>query len=119
MKLTTSSEDYLEAVLVLSGQHDVRVTDLAEYLGFRKSSVSVAVKGLIQTGFLIKDRRNAIHLTEKGKEAAESTLRKHRFFAGLLAKAGVEEKKADREACRMEHAISDDSFRKLEKFLAE
>lgn len=119
MKITASSEDYLEAVLVLSRRHDVRMVDIAEYLGFKKSSVSRAVKLLIQSGFLTKDRRNTIHLTEKGMKSAESILQKHRFFAELLEKAGVEEEEAERDACRMEHAISDASFRKLEEFLAE
>lgn len=58
-----------------------------------------------------------LHLTEIGREVAESTYEKHRFFTDLLTDAGVEAAKAEQDACRMEHVISEESFQKLKELM--
>lgn len=116
MKLYASGEDYLEAVLVLQRKQGmVRSVDLARHMGFSKPSISHAVSGLKNGGFLIVDDDGFLHLTAIGQEVAEKIYERHRFFMEQLVAAGVDLETAEQEACRIEHAISDTSFRKLKE----
>ena len=119
MKRTTAAgEDYLEAVLVLQKKQGmVRSVDVAQHLGVSKPSVCHAVATLKDGGFLTMDEDFYLHLTDIGREVAEHTYEKHCFFTRLLVEAGVEPKTAEQDACRMEHAISDDSFQKMKSGL--
>ena len=114
MELRASGEDYLEAVLIL-GQRmgQVRAIDVAQYLGFAKTSVSHGLRLLRQGGFLTRDAGGYLYLTEVGRETAEKIYAKHRFFTQWLIEAGVAPDTAEKGACRMEHTISEESFRKL------
>ena len=111
---TTSREDYLKAILRLSRKHaQVHSVDVARYLGFSKPSVCHAVALLSSEGFLVMDEDHVLHLTEKGRDVAEKTYERHCFFTRQLMELGVDAKTAQEDACRMEHAISDESFEKL------
>ena len=118
---TTSREDYLKAILVLRKRyHEVHAADVARYLGFSKASVCHAVSLLTSEGFLYVDQDYALQLTDKGWATAERTYERHCFFADQLIALGVKPKTAMEDACRLEHAISDESFQKLkEKFTPE
>ena len=110
---TKSSEDYLEAILVIRRlRGSCRNVDIAERLGFSKASVTKALGNLARKG-LVEVVDHDVRLTAAGKHLAEETLSKHRFFERLLANAEV----ASKEACRMEHCISTDSFEKLSSHL--
>ena len=118
MKLHASGEDYLEAILILQkqkGESAVRSIDLAQHMGFSKPSISHAVGVLRDGGFLVMDKDGFLHLTERGREVAEKIYERHRFFTEQLIAAGVDEVIAEQDACRIEHAISDTSFRKLKE----
>lgn len=120
MKLHASGEDYLEAVLVLQQEKGmVRSVDVARHMGVSKPSVCHAVSTLKEGGFLTMDGDFSLHLTDVGREVAEKTYEKHCFFSRLLVEVGVEPKVAERDACRMEHAISDDSFQKIKSGLKD
>ena len=120
MKLHASGEDYLEAILVLQKKLGmVRSVDVARHLDVSKPSVCHAVSTLKEGGFLIMDEDSFLHLTDVGREVAEKTYEKHCFFTRLLVDAGVEPKTAEQDACRMEHAISDDSFQKIKSGLKD
>ena len=117
-RIHSSGEDYLEAVLVLQKKKGmVRSADVARHLDVSKPSVCHAVTTLKEGGFLTMDEDSFLHLTDVGREVAEKTYEKHCFFTRLLVDAGVEPKVAERDACRMEHAISDDSFQKIKSGL--
>lgn len=106
MKLYASGEDYLEAVLVLQRKQGmVRSIDLAQHMGFSKPSISHAVGVLKNGGFL----------TVIGREIAEKIYERHLFFMEQFIAAGVDQETAEQDACRIEHAISDTSFRKLKE----
>ncbi|WP_270297008.1 metal-dependent transcriptional regulator [Eggerthella sinensis] len=108
-----SAEDYLKAVLVLAREHGfVRAVDVAERLGVSKASVSKALSKLERAG-CIDIVCHDVRLTSEGRAVAERILERHEFFWSLLVSAGVNERTADEEACRMEHCLSEDSFRKL------
>lgn len=118
MSIHASGEDYLEAVLVLHREKGtVRSIDLARHLGFSKPSVSHAVGVLRSGGFLEMDQDGLLHLTELGREVAEQIYDRHCYFQNLLLSSGVEPEKAEQEACRMEHAISTESYRRLRAML--
>lgn len=113
MELHTSGEDYLEAILVLrKTKNEVRSIDLAEHLGVSRPSVSRAV-GLLKEGGFLKDGDGSLEFTQVGLETAKRIYERHCFFKKQLIQAGVDEKTAEEEACRMEHALSQDSFDKI------
>lgn len=114
MKIYASGEDYLEAVLVLQKKKDmVRSVDLARHMGFSKPSISHAVGVLKNGGFLTVDEDGYFHLTEDGREIAEKIYERHQFFTEQLVAVGVDRETAERDACRIEHAISEEAFQKL------
>lgn len=115
MKLHASGEDYLEAVLILERKKGpARSVDIAEQLEVSKPSVSRAVSLLKEGGFLqMKD--NYLYLTDAGREIAEKIYEKHCFFKNRLIDAGVDAQTAEKEACLLEHNLSDDSFDKIRK----
>ena len=114
MKLYASGEDYLEAILVLKNKLGmVRSVDVARHLEVTKPSVCHAVATLRDGGFLTMDSDYFLHLTDVGREVAEQIYEKHRFFTDRLIEAGVDPVTAEKDACRMEHVISQESFRCL------
>jgi len=114
MKLHASGEDYLEAVLVLQKKKGtVRSVDVARHMEVSKPSVCHAVNTLKNGGFLTMDEDHFLHLTDVGREVAEQTYEKHCFFTNLLIDAGVDPDRAEQDACRMEHTISENSFQQL------
>ena len=119
-KLYASGEDYLEAVLVLQKEKGmVRSVDVARHLEVTKPSVCHAVATLRDGGFLTMDSDYFLHLTDVGRKVAEQIYEKHRFFTEMLINAGVDPITAERDACRIEHVISESSFQRLKKTLTE
>ena len=117
MKLHASGEDYLEAILVLHKKMGtVRSVDVARHMEVSKPSVCHAVATLRKGGFLLMDEDHFLHLTDLGREVAEATYEKHRFFTDRLIEAGVDPETAERDACRIEHVIDDDTFEKLNDY---
>ena len=114
VKLRASGEDYLEAILMLQKKLGmVRSVDVARHLDVSKPSVCHAVSTLKAGGFLTMDENSFLFLTDVGREVAEQTYEKHCFFTRQLVAAGVDPQTAEREACRMEHTISQRSFELL------
>ena len=114
MALHQSGEDYLEAILVLQKQRGmVRSVDVARHMEVSKPSVCHAVATLRDGGFLTMDNDYFLHLTDVGGEGAEQINENHRFFTDGLIEAGVDPATAERDACRIEHVISDESFGRL------
>ena len=116
MTLTSSMENYLKTVFILyRKQGYARCVDISEYMGVTMPSVSRAVKKLIKAEYLIKEANGTLSLTMAGKKIAENVYERHCFFREKLRAAGVGLQTAEREACRMEHGISEESFRKVKK----
>lgn len=111
MNINESSENYLETILQLSKTLPVvRSVDIANELGFKKSSVSVAMKNLRQKEHITVTDAGFIYLTDSGKAIAEHVYEKHQLLKGWLCSLGVSEEIATEDACKMEHVISDESF---------
>jgi Mn-dependent DtxR family transcriptional regulator len=120
-KLSPANEDYLEAVYELGGASGaVRSVDLATKLEVSKASVNNAVNNLKQAGLVEQPYYGDITLTKEGAEYAASILERHHvLYHFLLDVLGVEPEVAADEACMMEHAISDDTLRRLTAHLKE
>lgn len=121
MKIHASGEDYLETILILHREMGmVRSVDVARHMDVSKPSVCHAVAVLQEGGFLAVDGDHFLHLTEQGRIIAEKIYERHRFFTDRLIEAGVDPKTAEADACRIEHVISEETFRRLkEKYQSE
>ncbi|MEE3468758.1 MAG: metal-dependent transcriptional regulator [Eubacterium sp.] len=118
MKSNESAEDYLETILLLSQQLPVvRSVDVANELGFKKSSVSVAMKKLRESEHITMTDAGYIYLTDEGKALAEKVYERHNVFTTFLTSLGVDAKVAENDACRIEHVISEESFRAFKRYI--
>jgi len=114
MKILESAEDYLEMILVIKRKKgSVRSIDIAREMNFSKPSVSIAMKKLKEDGLITIGEGHDIDLTPEGREIAERIYERHVVLSQILVRLGVEETTAVKEACRIEHVISQDSFEKL------
>ena len=116
MSIHESSENYLETILVLSQRLPaVRSIDVATELDFKKSSVSVAMKNLRESGYITVTEAGYIFLTESGKGIADMIYERHNLLTAWLEFLGVDAKTATEDACRMEHVISKESFEAIKE----
>ncbi|MGI6105798.1 MAG: metal-dependent transcriptional regulator [Raoultibacter sp.] len=119
-KMSKSHEDYLEAIVELGGttEQSVRSVDVATNLGVSKASVNKAISTLKEKGLVDQPFYGDITLTSEGYEYGTAVLERHHLlFTFLTKELGIEEEVADAEACLMEHAISDDSFKKWRAYI--
>ncbi len=120
MHLQESGEMYLETILILSLKGNyVRSIDVSEYMGYSKPSVSRAIGLLKSGGYVIVDEDGYLHLTDAGLEAAEKTYERHKVLTALFVELGVDEATAARDACKIEHDISDETFEALKRVARE
>ena len=118
MELHESGEMYLETILLLSRQSPyVRAIDISARMGFSKPSVSRGLGILRKGGYITVDNGGAIELTECGRAVAEEIWERHTTLTEVLTRLGVDEQTASEDACRMEHYISETSFRAVKTFL--
>ncbi len=118
MAVNESAENYLETILVLSRQLPVvRSVDIAAELGFKKSSVSVAMKNLRQKEHIVMDKSGFITLTPSGRAIAEMIYERHELLSGWLMQLGVDKNIALEDACKIEHVISKESFDAIKRHL--
>lgn len=116
MNINESAENYLETILILSKSHPVvRSVDIAEELGFKKSSVSVAMKNLREKNHITVTKEGFIYLTESGKAIADMIYERHELLTEWLVRLGVDPAIAAEDACRIEHVISKESFDAIKK----
>ena len=117
MHIQESGEMYLESIYVLSQRSSqVRSVDVGEYLGYSKPSVSRAVGLLKSGGYLLMDQDGFLTLTESGLQIAKKIYERHTIVSQLLIKLGVSPETAAADACKIEHAISDESFQAIKAY---
>lgn len=111
MVVNESAENYLETILILSKQLPVvRSVDVANELGFKKSSVSIAMKNLREKNHITVTDAGYIYLTDSGKEIAEMIYERHELLTSWLVRLGVPQEIAAEDACKVEHVLSKESF---------
>lgn len=115
-KYNESAENYLETILVLSKKLPVvRSVDIANELDFKKSSVSIAMKNLREKNHITVTDAGYIYLTESGKAIADMIYERHQILTSCLEKLGVSAEIADKDACKIEHIISKESFEAIKR----
>ena len=120
MNVNESAENYLETILMLSKKLPVvRSVDIANELGFKKSSVSIAMKNLREKNHITVTPEGYIYLTESGQKIADMIYERHELISGWLIQLGVDPETAVSDACRMEHVISQESFAAIKKHVLE
>ena len=118
--INESAENYLETILVLSKQLPVvRAVDISNELGFKKSSVSIAMKNLREKNHITVTDAGFIYLTDSGKEIAEMIYERHQLLSSWLMTLGVDEEIALEDACKIEHVISKESFHAINKHVIQ
>lgn len=114
MHLQESGEMYLETIHILSKKSaNVRAVDISEYMGFSKPSVSRALGLLKSGGYVEADADGHLTLTDIGLEVAEKIYERHTMLTAFLTKIGVPAKIASEDACKIEHDISDVTFKAI------
>ncbi len=116
MELYESSEDYLEKIYMLQKKFgQVRSIDIVNDLNYSKPSISVAMKKLRENGYIEMDASKNITLTPEGEKVAKRVYKRHQTLTKLFVKIGVSQQTAEKDACRVEHDLTDETFRKLEQ----
>lgn len=116
MTLSSSRENYLKTIYILKKNTGVvRSVDIAQALSISKPSVCAAVKQLQKQGYITKEETGLIELTDSGRVEAEFIFERHCFFEEKLIDAGVPPEQAHIDAGRLEHAISEESFKALKR----
>ena len=114
MTIRKSAEDYLEAMLMMKELHGyIRSIDLAEHLGVTKPSVSYATKRLRENGYITMDHSGFITLSETGMEIADRIYTRHKVLTEFFTNLGVDPETAREDACKVEHDLSEETFRLL------
>ena len=118
MHIQESGEMYLESIhVLLQKKSAVRSVDVSEYMGYSKPSVSRAVGLLKNGGYILVDKDGYITLTDEGLAIADKIYQRHTLISNLLVRLGVSREVAAEDACKIEHAISDESFEAIKKYV--
>ena len=118
MVVSESKENYLEAIYVISQcKEQIRAIDIVNELEFSKPSVSRAIKGLREEGYIEVAANGYITLTAEGFAIAKSLHERHVLISGWLIRLGVDKKTALQDACRIEHALSEQSYNAIKKYI--
>jgi Mn-dependent DtxR family transcriptional regulator len=115
--LHESAEDYLETILILFERNgQVRSIDIVNEMNFSKPSISIAMKKLRENGYIRMDVNGLITLTDEGRVIAERIYSRHKLLTKVLEAIGIDEKKAEDEACKIEHDIDDETYERIRDF---
>lgn len=116
MNIYESAEDYLERILILQEEKgEVRSIDIAHDMGYSKPSISIAMKKLKEAGLIYIDEHGFITLTKEGHVIADRVYERHTVLKKILINIGVDPKQAEKDACKVEHVISEETFEAIKK----
>ena len=120
MKIQQSAENYLETIFMLTAKNgSVRSVDIANELGYSKPSVSVAMKNLRENGYIDVMGDGRIVLLEPGKKIAENLFERHTVLTGAFISLGVDAETASEDACKIEHIISEETFKAIKNHFSK
>ena len=118
MEIHESAEDYLEAILMIKERRGVvRSIDVVNELGYSKPSISIAMKHLRESGYVLMDEDGYLSLTNKGYVIARRVYDRHQVLTKALIALGVDEALAAADACKVEHDLSEESFDKIRAYV--
>ena len=118
--LPSTLEDYLEAIFTIAGDggRSVGSQEVVAALGTEEAAAGTTITSLVREGYLEQLADDTVRLTEKGLAVASRVARKHRVLQCFLTEMlGVDADAADKEACTLEHGISDETIDRLSSYM--
>ena len=120
MELGESKEDYLKAMYIIRQREGyIRNAMLCEYMNYSRASISIAIHTLCERGYVVRNEDGNIDLTEAGEEIARRMYERYEVLRKFLLLIGVPPKLADKDACRMEHAMSQETYMRIRQLVTE
>ena len=119
MAVSEAVQNYLETIYILSlRQSEVHAVDVCAYLSYSRPTVSIVLRQMRESGLVTVDENNHIHLTQEGEHIAAALYERHTVISELLISLGVSPETAARDACKIEHDLSEESFMALKRHAA-
>ena len=116
MAVSEAIENYLETIYILSHQqNEVHAIDICTYLSYSRPTVSIVLRQMRENGLVTVNEDNHIHLTEEGLAIASRIYERHTVLSELLMSLGVRQETALRDACKIEHDLSDETFEVIKR----
>ena len=116
MAVSEAIENYLETIYILSHQqNEVHAIDICTYLSYSRPTVSIVLRQMRENGLVTVNEDNHIHLTEEGLAIASRIYERHTVLSELLMSLGVRQETALRDACKIEHDLSDETFEAIKR----
>ena len=116
MAVSEAIENYLETIHILSlKQNEVHAVDVCSYLGYSRPTVSIVLRQMRASGLVTVDDDNHIHLTDEGLSIATAIYERHTTLTQLFISLGVPPEIARRDACKIEHDLSEETFQAIKR----
>ncbi len=120
MAVSEAIENYLETIYILSQQqNEVHAIDICSYLSYSRPTVSIVLRQMREHGLVTVNEDNHIFLTEEGHRIASRIFERHQVLTLLLTQLGVSHETAVRDACKIEHDLSDETFEAIKRHMEE
>ena len=120
MAVSEAIENYLETIYILSQQqNEVHAIDICSYLSYSRPTVSIVLRQMREHGLVTVNQENHIFLTEEGLRSASRVFERHEGLTAMLIKLGVSRETALRDACKIEHDLSDETFEAIKRHMEE
>ena len=120
MAVSEAIENYLETIYILSQQqNEVHAIDICSYLSYSRPTVSIVLRQMREHGLVTVNEDNHIYLTEEGHRIASRIFERHQALTQLLTQLGVSHETAVRDACKIEHDLSDETFEAIKRHMAQ
>lgn len=118
MAVSEAIENYLETIYILSlKQNEIHAIDICSYLSYSRPTVSIVLRQMREAGLVTVDDINHVHLTEEGLAIAKRIYERHTVLSGLFMRLGVSRDTALRDACKIEHDLSDETFDAIKRHI--
>ena len=115
-----SAEEYLKWILRVEKKLGyVRNVDLARHMSYSKASITFALRQLVSDNYVTKDERGYFHLTETGERIAKEMDERHKILTDLFLALGVKDSVAVADACKVEHALSEETFDRIKQRISD
>ena len=116
MAVSEAIENYLETIYILSHQqNEVHAIDICTYLSYSRPTVSIVLRQMRENGLVTVNEDNHIHLTDEGLAIASRIYERHTVLSDMLMSLGVKQETALRDACKIEHDLSDETFEAIKR----
>ena len=120
MAVSEAIENYLETIYILSQQqNEVHAIDICSYLSYSRPTVSIVLRQMREHGLVTVNEDNHIYLTEEGHRIASRIFERHEVLTQMLTQLGVSHETAVRDACKIEHDLSDETFEAIKRHMAQ